>query len=107
MPACRGELRRLPPAASADDRPGHVHAGAAAVIATVILFWGGAVWWQLGPLGQMATRDDIAQLRAELLGALEDDESLLEHVRRERHESTRARQRMVDGIGRLVREADR
>ena len=54
---------------------------------------GGAVWWQLGPLGQMATRDDIAQLH--------------EYLRRELRESTRARQRMVDEIGRLVREADR
>ena len=64
------------------------------------------MWWQFGPLGQMATRDDIAQLRADLLAAIED-EPLHEYVRRARHESTRARQRMVDEIGRLVREADR
>ena len=89
------------------SRSQHVWLSAAAVIATVILFWGGAVWWQFGPLGQMATRDDIAQLRAELLAAIEDDERLHEYLRRELRESTRARQQMVDEIGRLVREADR
>ena len=73
------------------SRSQHVWLSAAAVIATVILFWGGAVWWQLGPLGQMATRDDIAQLRAELLAAIEDDERLHEYLRRELRESTPVR----------------
>ena len=41
------------------------------------------MWWQFGPLGQMATRDDIAQLRAEL-----------HETGRELRESTRARQRI-------------
>ncbi len=85
----------------------HVWLSAAMVIATVIVCCTGAAWWLVGPVGQMATREDIAQLRAEFLAAIEDDEPLLEHVRRELRASTRARQRMVDEIGRLVREADR
>ena len=50
----------------------------------------------------MATGDDIAQVRAELRAAREE----LREELRELHESTRTRQRMVDEIGRLVREAD-
>ena len=88
----------------------HVWLSAAAVIATVIVCLTGSGWWLLGPLGQMATRDDLAQLRAEIraefVAGIEGDEPLLEHVRRELRASTRARQRMVDEIGRLVREAD-
>ena len=76
------------------SRSQHVWLSTVAVIASVVLSWGGAVWWLLGP-GQMATGDDIAQVRAELRAA-----------REELRESTRARQRMVDEIGRLVREAD-
>ena len=67
----------------------HVWLSAAAVIVTVIVCGAGAVWWLVGPGGQMATRDDIAD------------------VRRELRESTRARQRIVEEIGRLVREAER
>ena len=88
----------------------HVWLSAAAVIATVIVCLTGSGWWLFGP-GQMATRDDLAQLRAEIraefVAGIEGDEPLLEHVRRELRESTRARQRLVDEIGRLVREADR
>ena len=56
------------------------------------------VWLSTAVPGQMATGDDIAQVRAELRAAREE--------LRELHESTRTRQRMVDEIGRLVREAD-
>ena len=83
---------------------------AALVSGTVIVCCTGAAWSLVGPLGQMATRDDLAQLRAEIraefVAGIEGDEPLLEHVRRELRASTRARQRMVDEIGRLVREAD-
>ena len=88
----------------------HVWLSAAAVIATVIVCLTGSGWWLLGPLGQMATRDDLAQLRAEIRAefvAGNEGDELLENVRRELRASTRARQRMVDEIGRLVREADR